>query len=90
VLSAGAVLTVVAIDTSARGTVWVLERVADGARISITFAARVTEASLIGIGTAVMVTALSAGYVLSAAGHAIAFIPNEIGAALLHDERLTR
>ena len=33
--------------------------------------------------------ALSAGWVLSAAGQAIAFIPSEIGRALLHNERLT-
>jgi hypothetical protein len=37
----------------------------------------------------VVVTALSAGWVLSAAGQAIAFIPNEIGRALLHNERIT-
>jgi hypothetical protein len=41
-------------------------------------------------GTAVTVTAFSAGWVLSTAGKAIAYIPNEIGAALLHNERLTR
>jgi hypothetical protein len=37
-----------------------------------------------------MVTALTSGYVLSAAGQAIAFIPNEIGRALLYNERVTR
>jgi hypothetical protein len=36
------------------------------------------------------VTALSAGWVLSAAGQVIAFVPNEIGKALLHNERITR
>ena len=41
-------------------------------------------------GTAVVVTAFSAGWVLSAAGKAIAYIPNEIGAALLYNERVTR
>ena len=35
-------------------------------------------------------TALSTGWVLSAAGEAIAFIPNEIGRALLYNERITR
>jgi hypothetical protein len=38
----------------------------------------------------VVVSAFSAGWVLSAAGRAIAYIPNEIGAALLHNERVTR
>jgi hypothetical protein len=36
------------------------------------------------------VTAISAGWVLSAAGQAIAFIPNQIGTALLYNERVTR
>jgi len=32
---------------------------------------------------------LSTGWVLSAAGQAIAYVPNEIGRALLYNERLT-
>ncbi|WP_047198368.1 hypothetical protein [Caldimonas brevitalea] len=86
VLSAGAALTVVAVEASAAGTVWVLERASDGARASVKLAGGASLA----VGTAVTVVALSAGWVLSAAGRAIAFIPNEIGAALLYDQRLTR
>ena len=41
-------------------------------------------------GTAIAVTAISTGWVLSTAGQAIAFVPNEIGKALLHNERVTR
>ena len=41
-------------------------------------------------GTAITVSAFSAGWVLSAAGQAIAFIPNEIGKALLYNERISR
>ena len=41
------------------------------------------------MGTAVLVTALSTGWLISAAGHAIAFVPNQIGASLLHNERVT-
>jgi poly(A) polymerase len=36
------------------------------------------------------VTAVSAGWVLSTAGQVIAFVPNELGKALLHNERITR
>jgi hypothetical protein len=85
-ISGGAMLTVVAVEASAEGTVWVLERASDGVRASITVAGGVSVA----IGTAVVVTAISAGWVLSAAGQAIAFIPNQIGAALLYNERVTR
>ena len=41
-------------------------------------------------GTAIVVTAFSAGWVLSTAGKALAYIPNEIGQALLYNERIGR
>ncbi|MBI5256989.1 MAG: hypothetical protein HY855_10860 [Burkholderiales bacterium] len=85
-LSGGAMLTVVAVEASAEGTMWVLERASDGARASLKLAG----ASATAVGTGLLVTAMSAGWVLSAAGQAIAFIPNEIGASLLHNERVTR
>ncbi len=84
--SAGAALTVVAVEASAQGTVWVLERASDGARASVNFSGKATAA----LGTAIAVTAIGSGYVLSAAGEAIAFVPNAIGTALLHNEQLTR
>ena len=40
-------------------------------------------------GTVVTASVIGAGVVLSAAGEAIAFVPNAIGRALLHNERLT-
>ena len=90
VLSAGAVLTVVAVEASVEGTVWVLERASDGARASLTLARQAAGELSVAAGTAVVVTAFSAGWVLSAAGRAIVYIPNEIGAALLYNERVTR
>jgi hypothetical protein len=90
ILGAGAVLTVVSVQASAVGTVWVLERASDGARATLHFSGHVAQGAALSIGGAVMVTALTSGVVLSAAGNAIAFIPNEIGRALLHNERITR
>lgn len=90
ILSGGAMLTVVAVQASAAGTVWVLERASDGARASITIGAQAAGGLSVAAGTVVLVTAFSAGWVLSAAGKAIAFIPNEIGASLLYNERVTR
>ena len=88
-LSGGVMLTVAAVDVSAEGTVWVLERASDGARAVVRLSAHAAGAASLAVGTAVTVTALAAGWVLSAAGEAIAFIPNQIGASLLHNERLT-
>jgi len=89
-LAGGAMLTVVSVRASATGTVWVLERASDGARATLQFAGDVAGASLAASGAAVMVTALSTGWLISAAGQAIAFVPNQIGASLLHNERITR
>ena len=89
-LSGGVVLTVVAVEASAAGTVWVFERASDGARLSVTLAASAVGGLSLAAGTAVTVSAVATGWVLSAAGQAIAFIPNQIGAALLYNERVTR
>ena len=88
--SAGAALTVVAVEATSAGSVWVLERASDGARASVRLGARAAEGLSVAAGTAVVVTAISTGWVLSAASRAIAFVPNEIGAALLYNERVTR
>lgn len=88
--SAGVVLTVVAVESTARGTVWVLQRASDGARVSVRFAGKVLAGAALSAGAAVVISVVGSGYVLSAAGQAIAFIPNEIGAALLHNEKITK
>lgn len=86
ILSGGMILTVVSVQASATSTVWMLERASDGARLSLTVAGN----SVAVAGAAVIVTAVSAGWVLSTAAKAIAFVPNEIGASLLYNERVTQ
>ena len=86
VLLSDAHLTVLAVKASADGTTWVLQRASDGARASVKLAGTAS----VDAGTRVAVTVVSAGCVLSVAGRAIAFIPNAVGAALLHNERVTR
>ena len=86
IVAVDANLTVRAVETSADGATWVLERAADGARASVKLAGNAS----VTVGSSVVVTAVAAGHVLSVAGQAVAFIPNEIGAALLHNERVTR
>ncbi|MEP7303348.1 MAG: hypothetical protein ABI699_17680 [Caldimonas sp.] len=89
-LSAGAVLTVVSVEATAIGSVWVLESAADGARASVRLVGRGIANASLATGTLVAVTVIGTGWVLSAASEAIAFIPNEIGAALLYNERISR
>lgn len=85
----GAVLVVKTVESTARGTVYVLERASDGALASIEVVGRGVAAASMGVGTAVVVSVIGTGVVLSAAGEAVAFLPNALGRALLHNERLT-
>lgn len=85
----GAVLVVKAVEVSARGTVIVLERASDGARASVELSGRAASGVVAGVGTVVAVSVIGAGVLLSAAGEVLCFIPNELGRALLHNERLT-
>ena len=90
IVAGGAMLTVVAIEASATGTVWVLERASDGARASLRLSTAAAAELSVAVGTTVSVVAFSAGCILVSAGKAIAYIPNEIGTALLYNERVTR
>ena len=85
----GSVLTVVAVQAAVDGIVYVLERASDGARASVRVASRVAGGVVVGVGTAVAVGVIGAGVVLSVAGEVVAFLPNALGRALLHDERLS-
>jgi hypothetical protein len=70
-------------------TVYVLERASDGARISIEVAGRGVATASVAAGTLVAVSVIGSGVILSVAGEAIAFLPNALGRALLHNERIT-
>jgi len=80
----GAVLTVKAVEASATGTVYLLERASDGAQASVRLAGRAAH----GVGTVVACSVIGTGVVLSAAGEVLAFVPNALGRALLYNERL--
>ena len=84
----GAVLTVKAVEVSARGTVIVLESASDAATVSVQVASAAAGGLALSVGATVVTTVIASGVLLSAAGEAIAFIPNAIGRALLHNERL--
>ena len=88
ILSAGAMLTVVAVEASAAGTVWVLRRVSDGATASLRFSGEAVGASLVIAGTAVSVTVVAAGWLLSVAGEVLCLVPNALGESLLYNERI--
>ncbi len=82
-------LVVRGVQASARGTVYVVERVSDGARFSVEVLGRGVQAAGASVGATVVVSVIGAGVILSAAGEVLAFVPNAVGRALLHNERVT-
>jgi hypothetical protein len=88
--TAGAVLVIKTVEVTARGTVYLLERASDGARVSVEVLASSVVGASWAAGTLVTVSVIGAGTVLSAAGEAIAFVPNALGRALLHNERIAQ
>ena len=88
-LASGTVLVVKSVELSAKGSVYLLERASDGARVSVEVSAAGVSTASVAVGTAVTVSAIGAGVILSAAGQVIAFIPNEVGRQLLYSERVS-
>jgi len=84
----GAVLVVKVVEVSAIGTLYVLERASDGAQASIHIMGQTAASVAHGVGTLVSCSVIGAGVILSVAGEVLAFIPNELGNALLYNERL--
>lgn len=62
--------------------------VATGAGITITIAASTLHAASVVIGSTLLVTAVSTGYLLMAGSEALAFIPDETCRAHIHHRRL--
>ena len=90
---AGATLVVKAVEVTARGTVYLLERASDGAQASVEVVGRAASGlvagAVIGVGAVVVVSVIGTGVLISTAAEVLAFIPNELGRALLYNQRLT-
>lgn len=87
--TAGAVLIVKTVESTARGTLCVLERVSDGARVSLEMGAASATGVSLATGAVVSISVIATGVILSTLGEVIAFVPNALGTALLHNERLS-
>lgn len=87
-LFAGAVLTVTAIEASTVGAVWIVRRASDGVGASLRVSGELAASAAIGVGTAISVTVVAAGWLLSVAGEVLCIVPNALGEALLYNERV--
>lgn len=83
----GSEFVVRAVNATAKGVELSLQGVSGAIETSATIATEVAEAASVGVGTSVRVVAESTGHALVASGVLLAFVPNEIGRALLHHSR---
>ena len=83
-------LSVVAVEASAEGVVWIVERASDGVRATVRFARDAAVGLSIAAGQMITVVAMGTGWLLCAAGRTLAFVPNETGSRLLYSQRITR
>lgn len=84
---AGSELTVKAVEASGEGAVIVLRGASNAVETSAKVSGEALQASGVVVGSSVRVVAESTGYALIASGRLLAFVPNEVGRALLHDAR---
>jgi hypothetical protein len=81
-------LLVESVTAAGEGSVVVLKGASEGISVSVRVSADVARQLSTAVGTSVQVVATSTGNLLVMSGKAIAFIPNEIGLALLHQNKL--
>ena len=87
VAASGAVI-VASVETVGDASVVVLTSVADGSRATLRLSGEAAHAASVVAGVSVEVVVQSSGYLLVAAGKVLAFVPNELGRALLHNSRV--
>ncbi len=89
-IRAGSELTVAGIRPLADASIIVLRDMATGSEVSVRVAGDVVGATMLAVGQSVFVVAEAAGSSLIVAGKLVAFIPNEVGQAMLYQARSTQ
>ncbi len=87
-ITASGSLIIESVKASASGVVMVLHASADAASVTLQLSGEVLKQAALASGTVIEVSAVSTGHLLISAGKVIAFIPNELGKALLHHEKV--
>ena len=85
-------IVVDAVEVSADSATLVLKRLADGASqasiVTLKLSGKALEKIALVVGAGIEISVVSTGYILISAGKALAFIPNQVGQALLHHEKV--
>jgi len=87
-LSEGAKFSVTGVAASAQGVAVTVSAVGVGASFVVYLSAQAAKELGLHVGQAVAVSVVAAGWLLSAGGHALCFVPNERTRELLHSRRI--
>ena len=87
-VAASGLVVVESVEAAGDASVVVLAGASDAAHAAVRLSGRVANGASLAAGAAVNVVAMSSGYLLVAGGKVLAFIPNEVGKALIHHSRL--
>lgn len=87
-VAASGTVVVESVQVVGDASIVVLAGASDATRATLRLSGNVLQGASVVAGASVAVMAVSTGYVLVSAGKVIAFIPNEIGSALLHHSRV--
>lgn len=90
VLAASGELVIDSIKDVGGASVVVIKSVSGAAQVSLRVSAQSVAGASLVAGAGVSLVVISTGYLLVAAGKAIAFIPNEIGKQLIHQSRVDK
>ncbi len=86
-VAASGTAVVGSVEAAGDASVVVLAGASGAAQAAVRLSGRAARAASLVVGTSVEVVATSTGHLLVAAGNVVAFIPNEIGKALLYHAR---
>jgi hypothetical protein len=86
-LAASGTVVVDSIEAAGDASVVVLAGASNAGQAALRLSGRAAREASLAVGASVNVVAISSGYLLVAAGKVLAFVPNEMGRALLHHSR---
>jgi hypothetical protein len=80
-------LSVTGVKTVGKVSVITFRGLANGAEASVQVSGKAIEGSAVGVGVVLQTSVSATGVLLTAAGKALMFVPNEMGKSLLHHSR---
>ena len=84
----GSAFRIESVEVGAFATLYAMERLSDGARVRVEVGTRGARRQPLPRGSIVKAATVSTGLVLTSGGEAIAYVPNALGRAVLHNQRL--